>query len=122
VVAVLVKLNVVCSSDKIARDSMSAPRYQSFAEFWPYYLNEHSKPATRALHAVGSFAAIGLLIALIAIGKWWLFPLAFLPGYAFAWIGHFFIEKNRPATFKYPLWSFIGDWKMLVLMLAGRLK
>jgi len=122
VVAVLVKLNVVCSSDKIARDSMSAPRYQSFAEFWPYYLNEHSKPATRALHAVGSFAAIGLLIALIAIGKWWLFPLAFVPGYAFAWIGHFFIEKNRPATFKYPLWSFIGDWKMLVLMLTGRLK
>ena len=100
---------------------MSAPRYQSFAEFWPYYLNEHSKPATRALHAVGSFAAIGLLIALIAIGKWWLFPLAFLPGYAFAWIGHFFIEKNRPAAFKNPLWSFRGDMKMWRMIVRGTL-
>jgi len=107
---------------KIPRDSMSQPRYQSFAEFWPYYLNEHSKPATRALHAVGSLAAIALLIALVAIGKWWLFPLAFVPGYAFAWIGHFFVERNRPATFTYPLWSFMGDWKMLALMLTGRLK
>jgi len=100
---------------------MSQPRYQSFAEFWPYYLSEHRKPATRALHAIGSFAAIAGLIALIATNRWWLFPLAFVPGYAFAWIGHFFVEKNRPATFTYPLWSFIGDWKMLALMLTGRL-
>jgi len=100
---------------------MSQPRYQSFAEFWPYYLNEHSKPATRALHAVGSLAAIAALIALFAIGRWWLFPLAFVPGYAFAWIGHFFVEKNRPATFTYPVWSFVGDWKMLALMLTGKL-
>jgi len=122
VVAVLVKFDAAFGSDKIARDSMSQPRYQSFAEFWPYYLNEHSKPATRMLHAVGSFAAVATLIALIAIGKWWLFPLAFVPGYGFAWMGHFFIEKNRPATFTYPLWSFMGDWKMLALMLTGRLK
>ncbi len=101
---------------------MSRPRYQSFAEFWPHYLNEHSKPATRALHVVGSFAAVALLIAPIATGRWWLFPLAFAPGYVFAWIGHFFIEKNRPATFTHPLWSFMGDWKMLALMLAGRFK
>jgi hypothetical protein len=101
---------------------MSQPRYQSFAEFWPYYLNEHSKPATRALHALGSFAAIALLIVLVAIGKWWLFPLAFVPGYGLAWFGHFFVEKNRPATFTYPLWSFMGDWKMLALILTGRLK
>jgi hypothetical protein len=110
------------ASDRIARDSMSQHRYQSFAEFWPYYLDEHSKPATRLLHAVGSFAAIAMLIGLIAIGKWWLFPLAFIPGYAFAWIGHFFVEKNRPATFTYPVWSFMGDWKMLGLMLTRRLK
>ncbi len=101
---------------------MSETRYQSFAEFWPYYLNEHSKPATRALHAAGSLAAIALLIALVAIGKWWLFPLAFVPGYGLAWVGHFFVEKNRPATFAYPLWSFMGDWKMLTLMLMGRLR
>ena len=101
---------------------MPQTRFQSFGEFWPYYLNEHSKPLTRALHAVGSFAGIALLILFIAIGKWWLFPLAFVPGYGLAWIGHFFVEKNRPATFTYPLWSFMGDWKMLALMLTGRLK
>ena len=101
---------------------MADRQFKSFAEFWPYYLGEHSKPATRVLHAFGSFAAIAMIIALIAIGKWWLFPLALIPGYAMAWIGHFFIEKNRPATFTYPLWSFMGDWKMLALMLTGRLK
>ena len=97
-------------------------RFKSFAEFWPYYLSEHSRPATRALHYIGSLAAVALIIGLIAAGRWWLFPLALIPGYAAAWIGHFFIEKNRPATFTYPLWSFMGDWKMLALMLTGKLK
>ena len=101
---------------------MAQQKFQTFSEFWPYYLGEHSKPVTRVLHVVGSLAGIALLIALIAFGKWWLFPLAFLPGYGLAWIGHFFIEKNRPATFIHPLWSFMGDWKMLALMLTGRLK
>jgi hypothetical protein len=92
---------------------MAERRFKSFTEFWPYYLSEHSRPATRALHYIGSLAAVALIIALIAAGRWWLFPLAVIPGYASAWIGHFFIEKNRPATFTYPLWSFMGDWKML---------
>ena len=101
---------------------MTGRRFNSFAEFWPFYLGEHSKPATRVLHCVGSLAAIGILVAVIVIGRWYLFPLALIAGYAFAWMGHFFIEKNRPATFTYPLWSFIGDWKMLALMLTGKLK
>lgn len=101
---------------------MSQGEFKSFSEFWPYYLGEHSRPATRVLHYIGSLAAIAVIIAFVAVGKWWLFPLALVPGYAMAWIGHFFIEKNRPATFKYPLWSFMGDWKMLALMLTGRLK
>lgn len=101
---------------------MKPRRFESFADFWPYYLNEHSQPATRALHCVGTVCAIAVLIILVAIGKWWLFPVAFIPGYAFAWASHFFIEKNRPATFTNPLWSFMGDWKMLALMLTGRLK
>ena len=105
-----------------AKNPMSDRQYNSFSDFWPYYLAEHSKPATRWLHYLGTVFAIGFLITLIAIGKWWLFPIAFIPGYAFAWVGHFFIEKNRPATFTYPLWSFMGDWKMLALMLTGRLK
>ena len=102
--------------------SMAARQFKSFSEFWPYYLNEHSRPTTRVLHYLGSFTGLAALVTLVAMGKWWLFPLAFVPGYAFAWIGHFFIEKNRPATFTYPLWSFMGDWKMLFLMLTGRLK
>jgi hypothetical protein len=108
---------------KLECDStMQAREFKSFADFWPYYLSEHSKSATRALHCVGTLAAIAVLVFLIVIGKWWLFPLAAVPGYALAWVGHFFIEKNRPATFTYPLWSFMGDWKMLALMLTRRLK
>ena len=97
-------------------------QFRSFAEFWPYYLGEHSKPATRLLHCVGTLTAIAFVVFLVVMGKWWLFPLAFIPGYAFAWAAHFFVEKNRPATFIHPLWSFMGDWKMLALMLTGKLK
>ncbi len=101
---------------------MNQRHFNSFAEFWPHYLGEHSKPATRLLHCLGTLTALGLAIALIAIGKWWLFPLALVPGYACAWTAHFFVEKNRPATFTHPLWSFIGDWKMLAFMLIGRMR
>lgn len=94
---------------------------KSFREFWPYYVAEHSKPATRALHFVGTVTATACLVILIALGKWYWLPLAFVPGYGAAWIGHFFIEHNRPATFKHPLWSFISDYKMVGLMLAGKM-
>ena len=100
---------------------MSNNEIQTFKEFWPYYVAEHSKPATRALHFVGTVTATVCLVALIALGKWYWLPLAFVPGYAAAWIGHFFIEHNRPATFKHPLWSFISDYKMVGLMLAGKM-
>jgi hypothetical protein len=101
---------------------MAQETFTSFADFWPHYLGEHSKTATRRLHCVGTLTALGLMIVMIAIGRWWLFPLGLVPGYAFAWAAHFFIEKNRPATFTHPLWSFMGDWKMLALMLTGRLR
>ena len=100
---------------------MSEERYRSFAEFWPFYVAEHSRHATRVLHLIGTTAGVILLIYLIVIGKWFLFPLALIPGYGCAWLGHFLIEKNRPATFKYPLWSFVGDYKMIALMLTGRM-
>ena len=100
---------------------MGRPRFNSFADFWPHYLAEHSRPATRLLHGVGTLLALALIIFFIAVGKWWLFPLGLLPGYGLAWAAHFFIEKNVPATFTHPLWSFIGDWKMLALMLTGKL-
>ena len=100
---------------------MSQERYNSFTEFWPYYLAEHSKPGTRLLHLIGTSIAVGAVVVFILIGKWWLFPLALIPGYGAAWIGHFFIEKNKPATFQYPLWSFMGDYKMIFMMLTGRI-
>ncbi len=101
---------------------MSQRVYNSFTEFWPHYVAEHSKPNTRLLHLLGTSLALGSVAFLIATGRWWLFPLALIPGYAAAWIGHFFIEKNKPATFQYPLWSFIGDYKMIWLMLTGQMR
>lgn len=100
---------------------MATHDFQSFQEFWPYYLAEHSRPATRTLHAAGTIASLVLLVALISAHKWTWLPLALVVGYGAAWIGHFFIEHNRPATFQHPLWSFMGDYKMLALMLTGRL-
>lgn len=100
---------------------MSEETFHSFADFWPHYVNEHSKPTTRLLHLLGTTVGIALLVYFIASGRWWLFPLAFVPGYGAAWIGHFFIEKNRPATFQHPLWSFRGDYKMIWFMLTGRM-
>ncbi len=100
---------------------MGERRFQSFSEFWPYYVSEHGKPGTRLLHLIGTTVSIALLVFFIASGRWWLFPLALVPGYGAAWLGHFLIEKNKPATFEYPLWSFIGDYKMIGLMLLGRM-
>src|SRR4029450_7242667 len=100
---------------------MSQERYNSFTEFWPYYLAEHSKPGTRLLHLVGTSLALASVVIFITIGKWWLFPLALIPGYGAAWIAHFFIEKNKRAAFRYPLWSFMGDYKMIFMMLTGRI-
>ncbi|MGH9971347.1 MAG: Mpo1-like protein [Pyrinomonadaceae bacterium] len=100
---------------------MSERKYKSFAEFWPYYVSEHGKPVTRLLHLIGTTAGLALLVFFIASGRWWLFPLALVPGYGAAWAGHFFVEKNKPATFQYPLWSFMGDYKMIGLMLSGKM-
>ena len=94
----------------------------SFEEFWPYYVAEHSKSATRALHFAGTAAALACAATLAAKKQWQWLPLALVPGYAAAWVGHFLVEKNRPATFKYPLWSFLADQKMFGLMLSGRME
>jgi hypothetical protein len=94
---------------------------ETYAEFWEFYVREHSRPLTRALHFIGTSLGIVLLIFLIVIGRWYLFPLSLVIGYAFAWFAHFVVEKNRPATFKYPLWSFISDYKMIWLMATFRM-
>ena len=99
----------------------AADRIGSYGAFWPYYLREHAKPGTRQIHYVGTTLMLLAFATFIVTGNvLWLLatPIA---GYGFAWVGHFFIEHNRPATFKYPLWSFISDLRMYFTWLAGRL-
>lgn len=95
----------------------SEDKIQTYKEFWPYYLAEHSKPMTKLLHLVGTLVATSILVWSIATRHWYYIAAATVIGYGFAWVSHFFVEKNKPATFKYPLWSFISDYRMAVAML-----
>ncbi len=97
-------------------------QFKSFAEFYPFYLGEHSNRTCRRLHFVGSSLALVCLGLLLASGNtWWLLG-GLLCGYGFAWLGHFGFEKNRPASFQRPLYSFIGDWAMYRDIWLGRIK
>ncbi len=97
-----------------------AARLESYEEFWPYYVSQHLKPSTRALHFLGTTLVLGSLGLAVAVSPVWL-AVAPFAGYGPAWIGHFFFEKNRPATFTYPLWSLRGDFRMFGLTLVGRM-
>ncbi len=96
-------------------------KYTSFKTFYPYYLKEHSDFKNRVLHFTGTLLLISFLIGGIITGKWWLFALIPVTGYGFAWVGHFFIEKNKPATFTYPFYSLAGDFVMFWDMLTGQI-
>ena len=96
--------------------------YASFRDFYSFYLTEHSNRTSRRLHVIGSTLVLAVFIAVIVSQRWmWLWALPVL-GYGFAWVGHYFFERNRPATFTYPLYSFIGDWVMWWQVVTGRLK
>ncbi|RPD84411.1 DUF962 domain-containing protein [Luteimonas sp. 100069] len=97
-------------------------RFASFREFYPFYLGEHAHAVSRRLHFIGSCGVLVLLgVALWQRNAWWLLA-ALVCGYGFAWVGHFFFEKNRPATFRHPLYSFMGDWVMFKDILTGRIR
>lgn len=97
-------------------------RFASFAEFYPFYLGEHADPTCRRLHFVGTGIGLACIVAAIATaGPSWLLA-GLVAGYACAWIGHVFFEKNRPATFSHPFYSFAGDWVMFKDMLTGRIR
>ena len=96
-------------------------RLSDFEDFWPYYVSQHMSPACRALHFLGtSLVLVCLAAALLLLSPRW-FLASPLAGYGFAWVGHFVFERNRPATFTYPLWSLRGDFRMFRLMLLGRM-
>jgi hypothetical protein len=94
---------------------------KNFSEFWPYYLSQHQSPICRWLHFVGTFQALAVIIFSFESSRYSLIPVSVLLGYALAWIGHFLVERNRPATFKYPVWSLLADIRMFLLMVSNQL-
>jgi hypothetical protein len=102
-------------------DPETRERIRTFREFYPFYLGEHRNPTCRKLHFAGSTLVLGLIAAAIATRAWWLLWLVPVAGYGFAWVGHFAFEKNRPATFRYPAYSLMGDWVMYWQLATGKI-
>ena len=101
---------------------MSITPFHRFADFYPFYLSEHSSRANRRLHFVCTTLGVAAIAhSLSTLNFWWLLA-GLVAGYGCAWVGHFFIEKNRPATFTYPLYSFMGDWVMWKDILTGKIR
>ena len=97
-------------------------RYKSFRDFYPYYISEHDHKYTKLMHFIGTSISIYFLIKFVLSFNFLFILYALLAGYGFAWVGHFFIEKNKPATFKYPFYSLKGDYKMYLEILQGKHK
>jgi hypothetical protein len=100
---------------------MAPRKFRNFEEFWPYYIGEHRRPATRRLHFAGTTVAIVLAVGATWLVEPWLLLAAPIAAYGLAWIAHFFVEGNKPATFRHPLWSLRGDVRMYRLMWRGRM-
>ncbi|HEY4352191.1 MAG TPA: Mpo1-like protein [Paraburkholderia sp.] len=101
--------------------TQNEPHFASFAEFYPYYLEEHRNLTSRRLHFLGSLGVIGCVAMALASADWMWLPVAVICGYGFAWVGHFFFEKNRPATFRHPVYSLMGDWVMFKDICTGKI-
>ena len=100
----------------------SSNRFQSIRTFYPFYLSEHRNPTSRLLHFIGTGIFFLLLLTGLYTGRYWLFWLMPIVGYGFAWTGHFFFEKNKPATFQYPLYSLLSDFILFFELLTGKQK
>ncbi len=96
--------------------------YTTFEQFWPHYLREHAKPSTRTYHYIGTALGLIAIAAAVVTGNWLLILLVPLLGYGFAWVSHAFVERNKPATFTYPLWSLMSDYRMFFLAMTGRIR
>jgi len=105
-----------------AREATDPRAFTSFEQFYPFYLTEHSNVTCRRLHFAGSTLALVCLALLVATGNPWWFPAGLVSGYGFAWVGHFVFEKNKPASFKRPLYSFMGDWVMYKDIWTGKVR
>ncbi len=101
--------------------SMQTKKYQSIVEFYPFYLSQHLHPISRYLHVYATSMGVIIALTMLSKGYFLLFPLGLVVGYVGAWIGHFVFEKNRPATFKYPLYSFACDFLMIKDFFKGTL-
>ena len=96
--------------------------FHTFEDFYPFYLSEHANRTSRRLHFVGTSLAVVLLVGAMVTRWWWLIPAALVQGYAFAWAGHFFFEHNKPATFRYPWLSLMGDCQLWWEILMGNVR
>ena len=101
---------------------MMNKKYQTFSEFYPFYLSQHQNAVCRRLHFIGSLAIVVLLACVVLTANMQLLIAVPFLGYGFAWLGQFVFEKNKPATFTYPLYSLWGDWVMFKDMLTGKIK
>ena len=95
--------------------------FRTFSDFYPFYLSEHANRVSRRLHFFGTSIAAALVVTALVSRVWVLIPIAIIQGYAFAWVGHYFFEHNKPATFGHPGWSWLADQRMVGLMLAGKM-
>ena len=103
-------------------DNNTEKEFSSFSEFYPYYLSEHGDKLNRRLHFTGLLTALLILVVSIITKKWLLLLLVPVFGYGFSWVGHYFFEKNKPATFKYPLYSIMGDIVMFKDIMIGKIR
>lgn len=101
--------------------AVTPTKFTSFREFYPFYLGEHRNKTCRVLHFIGTSIGLACLVIAFATATWWLIPVGIVQGYVWAWVGHFVFEKNKPASFKQPLYSFIGDWVMWFQLLTGKI-